>query len=418
LSLIAFGWFANRIQLLAVISYTGVLRFTVSFDAQHHASVKEIGKTKTEVDEKMKKRFVQLRLPARVARRINWRVRPDNWQLLVRSAWLVAVAIGLMSFQASGADWPEHLTLHEESRSPDGHYGIVVTTSSHVDDGATVLLAEEGEEFVDYFADLQTHRLLGKIKGFEYVEHENHAHLDAQWTPDSKVCVATSWERYGFASAVVLQPKGDSFIQTDIGQRIRKAIDAMIKKQSRDVDADVYPQFYIEPGPKIRVYAEASNNPKQLEDTKTYYALFQGTFDPISKKWTASSARAITAKEDELLQSASEASCCFETYAVSPDPFKEYPDAEEPFAYEEKSFFRSDESKFKYLDERMNDVYKAVHFLLSPAQFQKVKQEQIAWLKKRDATKPLAEKSELTQQRIKVLQELAWPGKKERKEKQ
>jgi len=51
LSLIAFGWFANRIQLLAVISYTGVLRFTVSFDAQHHASVKEIGKTKTEVDE-------------------------------------------------------------------------------------------------------------------------------------------------------------------------------------------------------------------------------------------------------------------------------------------------------------------------------------------------------------------------------
>jgi hypothetical protein len=32
-------------------SYTGVLRFTVSFDAQHHASVKEIGKTKTEVEE-------------------------------------------------------------------------------------------------------------------------------------------------------------------------------------------------------------------------------------------------------------------------------------------------------------------------------------------------------------------------------
>jgi uncharacterized protein YecT (DUF1311 family) len=242
--------------------------------------------------------------------------------------------------------------------------------------------------------------------------------LDAQWTPDSKLCVATSWERYGFASAVGLQPKGDSFTQTDIGQHIRKAIEAMIKKQSRDVDADVYPQFYIEPGPKIRVYAEASNNPKQLEGTKTYYALFQGTFDPISKKWTSSSARAITPKENELLQSASEASCCFETYAVSPDPFKEYPDAEEPFAYEEKSFFRSDESKFKYLDERMNDVYKAVHFLLSPAQFQRVKQEQIAWLKQRDATKTLAEKSELTQQRIKVLQELAWPGKKELKEEQ
>jgi len=31
-------------------SYTGVLRFTVAFDAQHHASVKKVGKTKTEVE--------------------------------------------------------------------------------------------------------------------------------------------------------------------------------------------------------------------------------------------------------------------------------------------------------------------------------------------------------------------------------
>jgi len=32
-------------------SYTGVLQFTISFDAQHHASVKKVGKTKTEVSE-------------------------------------------------------------------------------------------------------------------------------------------------------------------------------------------------------------------------------------------------------------------------------------------------------------------------------------------------------------------------------
>jgi hypothetical protein len=32
-------------------SYTGVLQFTISFDAQHHASVKKIEKTKTEVDD-------------------------------------------------------------------------------------------------------------------------------------------------------------------------------------------------------------------------------------------------------------------------------------------------------------------------------------------------------------------------------
>jgi len=31
-------------------SYTGLLRFTISFDAQHKASVKKVGKTKTEVE--------------------------------------------------------------------------------------------------------------------------------------------------------------------------------------------------------------------------------------------------------------------------------------------------------------------------------------------------------------------------------
>lgn len=32
-------------------SYTGVLQFTISFDAQHRASVKKVGKTKTKVEE-------------------------------------------------------------------------------------------------------------------------------------------------------------------------------------------------------------------------------------------------------------------------------------------------------------------------------------------------------------------------------
>jgi hypothetical protein len=32
-------------------SYTGVVRFTISFDAKHKATVKNVGKTKTEVEE-------------------------------------------------------------------------------------------------------------------------------------------------------------------------------------------------------------------------------------------------------------------------------------------------------------------------------------------------------------------------------
>jgi hypothetical protein len=327
----------------------------------------------------------------------------------------VSIALGLMSLDVTAADWPEHLTLHEESRSPDGHYGIVVTTSSHVDDGATFLIPEEGEEFIDYFADLRTHRVLGKIKGFEYVERENHRHLKTEWAPDSSFCVASDWDRYGFASAAVLEPKGDSFTQTDIGEHIKKSINAMIKKQSRDVEAEVYPQFYIEPGPKVRVYADASNNAKGLESVKTYYALFQGIFDPRSKKWIAFSARALTAKEDELLRRASQ-DYTGPGLSVSPDAFKEFPTAEEPLAYEEKSVFRSEETKFKYLDDAMNDVYKAAHFLLSPAEFTNLKQDQIPWLKKRDANNSVAEKCDLTQERIKTLQQFLWPTRKETKE--
>ena len=360
-------------------SYSGVVRFTVSFDAEHQPTVKNIGKSKTEVDEEMTKFFLEVRPPEWASRRIKLRFRLDNWQLLVRCMWVAVLTTCSMGF-VTAADWPERLTLHEESRSPDGHYGIVVTTSSHVDDGNTTLLPEEGEEFVDYFADLQTHRLLGKIKGFEYVEHENHAHLSAQWTPDSKLCVATYWERYGFASVVVLQPKGDSFTQTDIGRHIRKAIDAMIKKQSRDVDADVYPQFYIEPGPKFAFTPRPATIPNSSKTPRPIMPCFRASSIPYQKNGRRPPRQRLPRKRMSFCK-ARPRLLAVSRLTLSRQILSKSTPMQEPFAYEEKSFFRSDESKFKYLDERMNDVYKAVHFLLSPAQFQKVKQEQIAWLK-------------------------------------
>ena len=106
----------------------------------------------------------------------------------------------------------------------------MVATSSHVDDGTTYLIAEEGEDFTNYLADLQTHEKLGKIKKGDYVEHENHRHLDVAWSPDSKVCILTYWDRYGFSSIAVLEPKGTSFTQTDIDERIHKSLNAIIQK--------------------------------------------------------------------------------------------------------------------------------------------------------------------------------------------
>src|SRR5438270_4554016 len=65
--------------------------------------------------------------------------------------------------QIKAGDWSEHLTLHEDTQSPDGSYGIVVSTSEN--------------EQTDYFADQKTHRLLGKIEGFDYVEGQFHGGL-------------------------------------------------------------------------------------------------------------------------------------------------------------------------------------------------------------------------------------------------
>ena len=313
------------------------------------------------------------------------------------------------------ADWGEHLTLHEDSQSPDGQYGIVVTTSSHVNDGKTFLIPEDDEEFVDYFADLQAHRLLGKIENFSYVEGENHGHLDVEWQPDSSLCIAIDWSRYGFAYAAALEPKGERFTQTDIGRHIQKSIDAVIAQQSRHSHdtGDVWPIFRVEPDRKIRAYATGQTNPKSLEGVKTYYALFQGLFDLRSKKWVASAARPLTPEENEMLDRAS-TDFSDEQLTVAPEAFKDLSaDAEEPLLSDGKKLFRSEETKFKYLDDQLNDVYKAVRLLLPPTQFAKLKQEQIAWVKKRDASNSIAEKSKVTEERSEALWALVWKDRRQ-----
>ena len=82
----------------------------------------------------------------------------------------------------------------------------------------------------------------------------------------------------------------------------------------------------------------------------------------------------------------------------------------------DKQLFRSEETKFKYLDDHLNDVYNAIRLLLSPADFAKIKREQIEWPKKRDTANSLAEKSKLSEERTKALQDLVWPDRKEGEE--
>jgi hypothetical protein len=97
-----------------------------------------------------------------------------------------------------------------------------------------------------------------------------------------------------------------SFSQTEIGDRIQKSLDAAMKKQAHDPEmaGDTFPHFRFGTDRKVRVRALAQNNPKQFEDVKTYYALFQGTFDVAAKKWTVTDARSISAEQDDALETA------------------------------------------------------------------------------------------------------------------
>jgi uncharacterized protein YecT (DUF1311 family) len=234
--------------------------------------------------------------------------------------------------------------------------------------------------------------------------------LDVTWSENSKFAVVVYQGRVGFWSAAVFELKDSRFTQTDIGSHIHKAIDSVIAKQSqhRHSGADASPLFRFEPGAKIRVYGTATTNPKQFENVKTYYALFQGLFEVTSKKWIASAARPITSDQYDKLERAS-SSYDSERFKVSADGFQGLDaNAEEPQFSGNDMLFRSEESKLKYLDDHMNDVYQTVRFLLPPARFAKVKEEQNEWLKKRDASSSIAEKSKLTEERTKVLDNLAW----------
>jgi hypothetical protein len=285
----------------------------------------------------------------------------------------------LTAFLLRAGDWPKDYVLQENSKSPDGHYVLLVQSHDAATDQDT-----EGTDV--YLADVKAHRTLGTIDKVDYFEHQNHRDLEAFWPPDSSYCVVENDGRYGVDTVSIVEIRGSSLIQTEIDERIQKSLDSAMKKQSHDSEmaGDVSAHFRLGADRKIRVRATCQNNPKQLEDVKTYYALFQGTYDLAAKKWTVTDARSIPADQSDDL-----------------DIGYNKPDFE-------NTTYSNDEDRAKSLDEQMNSVYHAAKFILSPARFATVKQEQSEWLKKRDATPSIKARCELMEKRIRDLQDVLW----------
>jgi uncharacterized protein YecT (DUF1311 family) len=306
-------------------------------------------------------------------------VRPTHGTLLV------LLALILTSRTVAGGDWPENYIVYKHSESPDGHYGVLVL-SRHA-----AIEQDQTEGNTTYLANLQTRKTLGEIRGTDYFESQNHRDLQVVWAPDSSTCVLEYNGRYGFDSVFVLGLRGENFRQIDIGKHIQNTL-------GRLFDGFVNAYFRFVPDHKLKVRALSFTNPKALPDQPNDYAVFQGTFDLTVDEWVQTSAK--KTEEYDALQT-----------AYQDDSLKHIIVAASPADVPENltgSVFSSEQEKFDALDKMMNDVYQAVRAVIPPDRFAQTKQEQIAWLKTRDAAQSVEEKAKLTESRIRTLQELLW----------
>ena len=284
---------------------------------------------------------------------------------------------------AAAVDWPEGYVLYEATESPDERYGILVPTYEAWE-------KDESLENTNYLADIKNHRILGKIKGADYFAHQNHRGLKTVWASDSSWGVMEYDSRFSFDNLCILEVRDSTFVQTDIGKRIGKALATAIRGKGDDdkeePGGDVGPQFRFEPGRKLRVQAGLNTDPKELDLKHARYALFIGIYDVNSKKWQSANARALNRQGYDGSETA-------------------FSDLESEL--KDTSFPSADE-KAEWLDERMNEIYNFLRVIQPPNRFEKVKQEQKTWLKQRDAATSVEEKCKLIEERIKSLQKAVW----------
>lgn len=296
----------------------------------------------------------------------------------VRFAFLLMSALaGLLLPSPRGLhaeDWPKDYVTAENSESPDKHYALLIPNTDH----------GEGDNFL---ADTKNHRLLGKIKGGDYFEHANHRGMTLTWADNSQWCVLEYDNRFGFASLNVLEVKDKTFAQTEFGARVQKSIDAVIKKQSHgdSESGEVTPYCSLGKDRRIQVRAVATTNPKELEGVKTSYAWFDGVYDYSRAEWSSAQAHPATTAEYNALNAA--------------------------FIYKPGDALKTlqDSDKARELDELLNNIYQTDRLFLPPKRFAALKEEQRAWLAKRDAAKSDEEKFKLIADRIDALYKLIYP---------
>jgi hypothetical protein len=299
---------------------------------------------------------------------------------------------------AAAEDWPKGFAMFSES--PDRHYGILVPTIQGWDGPR-----QEG----NYVTDLQEHRSLGKISGSDYYVGMGHGgYLDVVWSPDSRWCVLECDERWGFSIISVIELKsagrtggpsraggpgrtgisaGATFVQTEIGQRVDKVLNAATTAQDANFKGygSAFPRYRVDRR-KVFVRVTSTTDPKDMSEGHGIYSYFQGTYDVRKKRWLEAKAQPIsyeTYESDELALGDVD-----KLLANIPYP--------------------TEEDKQEWFEESLNAAYAFARAVLPRARFAALKKEQIAWLHKRRAASTLKRKNALTHARIATLQAVLW----------
>jgi uncharacterized protein YecT (DUF1311 family) len=268
---------------------------------------------------------------------------------------------------ATAIPWPEKYAENEDSRSPNGRYGII-SPSRELD-------LTPYDRAPNYFVALEAHRVIAVLKDIDYCEGANHFSLRMQWSEDSTWGLLQFDARYGFIELTVLEIAGGKLTQTKLAAHIRKTLPGQGSES-------VYAR--LSEDRKLRLRVVSTDDPKMLHEDTAKFGLFQGTYDLRAHKWTVQDARRITYPQYEDLSTA---------YASS-----SFDDAT----------FPTEEDQAKHLDERLNETYRALRMLLPAEKFARVKVVQIEWLRFFNAKAPAAERCRQLKARILELQELFW----------
>lgn len=296
--------------------------------------------------------------------------------LLLRTSFLLLITLAHLGLNAATEiPWPKDYVVANNSESPDGHYAVLIPTRDSVD--------ADLDDAPNYLVDVRARRVVLKLADCHYSQGRNHSGLTLIWSDDSMRCIVELEGRFGFRSISAVETNG--FIETPIGASLQKFIDNALSAQAgTELSGETTAYYRHGPSQQIRVRAISTTNPKAFDDQKTYLALFQGTFDLKTKQWVTANARTV----DNSIYDAAD---------IAYGPHTRFVES-----------FTSDESKLGSLDQRLNDVFRVVRFILSPEHFGMVKRDQIEWLKRRESLSSIHEQCKFYDARIRALQAMLW----------